>query len=507
MPGNENARLAPDRNGGWDLGLRGIVLLVVFVGLAALAVLAWERLESSPPAVTGPEAVLLGREAGELRLIVREEGMGLKRITVTLVEDSGERPLLDDAIRGDWMEGSPEHEREIALRLDPGELGLEEGEAALRIRAEDWSWRGNQGELVIPVEIDQTPPRVSVRSGLTYVDQGGSAAVVYELSGEASRDGVEVVGEQGSVFYPGYPFPGPDPDANPGNEAKTGSGPATETATETATATATEMGKPGPSTPTASDRTRRRVAIFAIDRDAGGDASIAVVAADRAGNESRAGWNVVLRPRVFPSGDVNLPASFLREVVPRLAQQAGIDATDPVRAFEQINTGMRAANERTIREQLAVSVARPLWSGGFLQLSNSKVTSRFAEARVYRVEGRPISSAIHYGYDLASLSGASVPAANSGVVRHAGNLGIYGQCVLVDHGLGVASLYGHLSSLDVQEGDEVAKGQRLGSSGATGLAGGDHLHFAILVGPTYVDPMEWWDSKWVREHVMVKLEP
>lgn len=449
-------------------------MLVVVVATVALAVLAWERLESSPPEVMGPEAILLGREAVEVRLAVREEGMGLKRITATLVDPSGEKPLLDDAIRGDWMEGSPEHEREIALQLDPGKLGLAEGEALLRIRAEDWSWRANRDELVIPVEIDQTPPRVAVRSGLTYVDQGGSAAVVYEVSGEAARDGVEVVGEHGSVFYPGYPF----------------------------RAAVAEAGDPG--TP---DRPRRRVAIFAVDRDAGGDASIAVLAKDRAGNASRAGWNVVLRPRDFPSGDVNLPASFLRSVVPGLAQAAGIDATDPVRAFEEINTKMRAANERRIREALSESVPRPLWSGGFLQLAGSKVTSRFAEARVYRVEGRPISSAVHYGYDLASVSGASVPAANAGVVRHAGDLGIYGRCVLVDHGLGVASLYGHLSSLDVRAGDEVAKGQRLGSSGATGLAGGDHLHFAMLVGPTYVDPIEWWDPKWVREHVMVKLAP
>lgn len=51
----------------------------------------------------------------------------------------------------------------------------------------------------------------------------------------------------------------------------------------------------------------------------------------------------------------------------------------------------------------------------------------------------------------------------------------------------------------------MGKGESLGLSGATGLAGGDHLHFAILVGPTYVDPVEWWDPKWVREHISVEL--
>ncbi len=89
----------------------------------------------------------------------------------------------------------------------------------------------------------------------------------------------------------------------------------------------------------------------------------------------------------------------------------------------------------------------------------------------------------------------------------AGELGIYGDCVILDHGLGVASLYGHLSRLDVAAGDRVEQGQPLGLSGATGLAGGDHLHFAILVGGTYVDPLEWWDPKWVKDNVDARLAP
>jgi murein DD-endopeptidase MepM/ murein hydrolase activator NlpD len=85
---------------------------------------------------------------------------------------------------------------------------------------------------------------------------------------------------------------------------------------------------------------------------------------------------------------------------------------------------------------------------------------------------------------------------------YADDLGIYGNCVLVDHGMGVGTLYGHLSSFDVKAGEEVKQGQTLGRSGATGLAGGDHLHFAVLVGDTYVDPVEWWDAKWVETHIV-----
>jgi murein DD-endopeptidase MepM/ murein hydrolase activator NlpD len=90
-------------------------------------------------------------------------------------------------------------------------------------------------------------------------------------------------------------------------------------------------------------------------------------------------------------------------------------------------------------------------------------------------------------------------------VVFAAELGIYGNCVLLDHGLGLATLYGHLSSIDVQPGDPVEQGGRLGLSGSTGLAGGDHLHFAVLVGDTYVDPLEWWDAKWVETHVTDRL--
>ena len=479
------------------MGLRSIVVLVVLVGIVASSVLAWPRLESSAPVLSGPESILLGSEAQDVSIAIVEEGMGIKRVTAVLIDGSEETPLLADTIRGTWQAGSREHERKLTLRLDPKALGLEDGLVHLRVTVEDWSWRGNVGELEIPVEIDRVAPRVAVRSGLTYVDQGGTAAVVYELSEAAARHGVEVVGQNGTLFYKGHPFPDSPPVLD--SPRASGSPRPSESPAETPTVASGDAPQPTPGR-------RRQVAIFAIDRDAGGDASISVVASDRAGNESRARWNVVVKPRAFPHDSVNLPASFLSNVVPELARQAGIEAKNPVLAFERINSELRSANEREIRERLADSAPRPLWSGAFEQLANSKVTSRFADARVYKVDGRPVSSAIHYGYDLASLSGADVTAANAGLVRFAGDLGIYGNCVLVDHGLGVASLYGHLSRLDVREGEPVTKGQRLGLSGATGLAGGDHLHFAILVGPTYVDPVEWWDPKWVREHISVRLE-
>jgi murein DD-endopeptidase MepM/ murein hydrolase activator NlpD len=247
--------------------------------------------------------------------------------------------------------------------------------------------------------------------------------------------------------------------------------------------------------------------LFAIARDAPASPKIQVVAEDAAGNKTAVGWPLVFQERRFSEERIDLPPRFLDQKVPELAGEVGVAGTDAVSVFQEINKRVRAENEARVREIVTPTTAAPLWRGPFVQWANSEVTSLFAEHRTYFVGEKQVSEAIHYGYDLATLAGAEVTASNAGRVLFAGPLGIYGNCVVLDHGLGLSSLYAHLASMAVGEGDEVAKGQTLGRSGATGLAGGDHLHFAILVGGTYVEPKEWWDPKWVREKVESQLGP
>jgi murein DD-endopeptidase MepM/ murein hydrolase activator NlpD len=100
-----------------------------------------------------------------------------------------------------------------------------------------------------------------------------------------------------------------------------------------------------------------------------------------------------------------------------------------------------------------------------------------------------------------------VEAANSGVVSFVGDLGIYGNTVIIDHGLGLSTLYGHLSSVDVKEGEQIKQQQIIGKTGETGLAVGDHLHFATLLQGIPVLPKEWWDPKWIKDNIQPKLDP
>ena len=440
-----------------------VLLVVVLLGGGGAVFVRWE---SSAPVVwlqtpdLGEASELFVGEGGlDVELLAHDPDSGMRSLVVRLRHAGGEIVLGSEEPLGNAIQGNLDSEGGVAVsaRIDPGALGLAEGGAILVAEARDWSWTGflsgNVATLEIPVTIDLRPPRVSARSGLTYVKRGGAGLVRYQLDEATALDGVAV----GDAFFPGYDVPG-------GSEGE-------------------------------------RVAIFAIPRDAGTDARIRLLAVDAAGNRGEVGWPVRVLERSFESISIRLSRRFMGGKVLSLAGELGIGGDDAIRTFQTINGDERARNEETIREIVARSGGERFFAGPFLQMKNSAVTSKFAEHRTYFVDGEQVSEAIHYGYDLASVAGAPIEAANAGVVLFAAPLGIYGNCVILDHGLGLTSLYGHLTQIDVEAGDRVTRGQTLGRSGATGLAGGDHLHFAILAGTTYVDPKEWWDPKWVREHV------
>jgi murein DD-endopeptidase MepM/ murein hydrolase activator NlpD len=442
-------------------GWLGVSLAVLLLGGGALA---WIRFEGNAPTVEGPTSILIG-SSSSVTFDIGDLGSGLREIRISVQQADGEAVVFERNFSGDFRTGgnSSEIPERIEFEVDPKALGLVHGDASLTVTARDWSWRnsfrGNETQHQIPLKIDLEKPRIQVASGLTYVSRGGSGAVTYSINEEAARDGVMV----GEKFYRGFPAPGANASAG------------------------------------------HRFALFAVSTDSPRDPEIVVVAEDRAGNVTNASWPVVLKERVLPQANITLPDRFLKTKVRNLADAEGIPQDDLIRAFDQINTELRAANEAKIREIIANPSGSKSWNGAFTQLRNSKVTSKFAEQRSYFVDGKKVSEATHFGYDLASTAGAPIEASNSGLVIFADDIGIYGNCVIIDHGMDLFSLYAHLSSMSVSAGDRVEKNDTLGLSGATGLAGGDHLHFAILLGGTYVEPLEWWDPLWVKTHIDAHL--
>jgi hypothetical protein len=132
----------------------------------------------------------------------------------------------------------------------------------------------------------------------------------------------------------------------------------------------------------------------------------------------------------------------------------------------------------------STSAPQPLWSGDFLAPVDAPPTDSFGTRRVFNGE----LDSVHKGMDFRARTGTVVRAGNSGVVVLARPLYYEGNCVAIDHGLGLYTISMHLSRIDVHEGQHVLKGQRVGLSGATGRVTGPHLHWAVRWQNAYLDP-------------------
>ena len=310
-------------------------------------------------------------------------------------------------------------------------------------------------------------PRIAIVSTHHYVNHGGAEMVVYRATPADVQSGVRV----GNVEYPGFPL--------------------------------SVQGAAGPGT---------SAAFFALLWDQDLNTPIAAFARDEAGNESKATFvdNAFEKPQ--RKSRIELDDKFLNRVVPEIAEHAPelkmappSEGSDMLPPFLKENGELRRINADEIAALAKRTSPTRLWEGPFVQLGNSKVEASFADHRTYFYKGKEVDRQVHLGFDLAVTEHVPVVAANAGVVVNADWLGIYGNCVIIDHGMGVQSLYGHLMSFDVKIGDKVTRGQQIGRSDSTGLAGGDHLHFTMLVGGRMVNPVEWWDPHWVADRVDRKL--
>jgi murein DD-endopeptidase MepM/ murein hydrolase activator NlpD len=313
------------------------------------------------------------------------------------------------------------------------------------------------------VQVRLEPPRVAVLSTHHYVNHGGAELVVYRATPSDVASGVRV----GDRTYPGFP--------------------------------GSAVGLQDPAV---------RVAFFGLLYDQDRNTPVALFARDEAGNEATAVVDHRPFPKPFRRSRIEIDDRFLQRVVPAIASNTRdlqIDTSDLLQAFLTINGDLRRRNAETIAALAQKTAPQMLWKDNFQQLGNSQVEAGFADHRTYVYKGREVDQQVHLGFDLAVTANVPILAAQRGTVLFADFLGIYGNCVIVDHGLGVQSLYAHLSSIDVKPGQPVEKGHTLGRSGMTGLAGGDHLHFTMLVNGQPVNPVEWWDTKWMQDRVFRKI--
>ncbi len=444
-------------------------VVLVFLVLLLAAWGLWGLLYVGPAPVlvlaTGRPAV--GLPGTGVTATVEIPAGGVAR--VRLLAEQGNRSAVLGELRDDlptpweFWKRVPGRTARLEARLGKGSpRWLAEGKVTLRVVAER---RHGLLRRPAPVVVEKSlpvrfrPPSLGVVSARHYVRQGGAGAVVFRVGPTAVRSGVRV----GGVEIPSHPLPG-------GGKGE-------------------------------------RFCLYGVPWDLDDPAGIRLFAEDSAGNRVEQAFIDHFRRHPPRRDTIRLSDRFLRRVVPAIASRTpGFDASGTLlEQYLRINGDLRRANRAKVAELSGRSAETFSWRGRFLQLPNSARRAGYADDRTYVYRGKVVDRQVHLGLDLASTARAPVPAANGGRVLYAGWLGIYGNVVILDHGYGLLSLYAHLSTIDVKPGREVKKGEILGRTGATGLAGGDHLHLGIFVGGVAVDPIEWFDPRWIRNNLADKL--
>ena len=407
-----------------------------------------------PVVEIGADAAVIGLRK-ELTVTFSDSGRGLGHTEIVITQDNQPRVLSTI----DYPETGVGR-KAISVTVDAATLKLHDGPAILTLTAVDHALWKNRITVTHPVMIDSLPPQIFQLNTQNHINPGGTCVVAYRLSEAALLTGVKV----GDLFYPAYP--------------------------------ATLAGKSG------------YAAYFALPLDASpGVPQIRILARDQAGNETASGMPALIQKRKFRSDKMVLTDSFLGQKMPEF--QAAIPelrGKTPIETFIYVNTLLRADNLKTIQSVCLKSEPRQLWQDTFLRMKNAAPMALFGDRRTYFYGEKPVGESLHIGIDLASLVHASIEAANIGIVRFTGPLGIYGNAVIIDHGMGLSTLYAHMSAIQVKPDQTVKRGEVIGLSGATGLAGGDHLHFGVAIHGRFVDPREWWDPHWIADNVTKKLE-
>ena len=456
-----------------------ILRMKYLVGLVLLLLLAaggaWVyagRMPAPSIAIEKPEKFVGTATPLEIT-ISAPEAATMKPIRVVFEQNGKQTTLfnLDEPGKGQISQDGPEKVRitqEIGKATVPD---LQAGVAKILVTAGRPVLRGMrtlESSASRDVQVRLERPRVSVISTHHYINLGGTEFIVYRATPDDVESGVLV----GDVEYPGYPAAG-------------------------ATVDGVKITDPA-----------ARVAFFALLYDQDLNTPMRVFARDPAGNTARADFDHRTFPKPFKRSTIPLDDKFLDRVVPAILE-ATTDIKpdgDTLAKFLVINGELRRRNAEKIAGFARQTSPEMLWRGVvFHPFQNNAVESAFADQRTYLYKGKEVDKQVHLGFDLASFAGTPIVAANRGKVLYADELGIYGNCVIVDHGMGLQSLYAHLSSIEVKAGQDVEKEQTLGRSGMTGLAGGDHLHFTMLVNGHMVNPVEWWDSHWIEDRILRKL--
>jgi murein DD-endopeptidase MepM/ murein hydrolase activator NlpD len=422
---------------------------IFFLFAVALVVVAVWLIRSPKPELEISPVSMIGKSTPvSVRIRARK---GVSKIVAT-VEQNGAQYQV-------WAlpQPSPSTDSTFTFPVGTGTISeLKDGNAKLVVKATANGPLHRTAIYDYDVKVITHPPTVTADSDQHYLYTGMADLATFTVSGNYKEAGVRV----GDWTFRGWPMPG---------------------------------GKPG------------MFALYAFPWNAPASATPVVYAAAAPGIESTSPLVVQFpkkeQPR-YTAHDLQLSDQFIAKVVNEIDPNG---SGDMVTRFVRINKEMRIANNKTLSDLQYQTADHFLWSQPFQRQPGAATEAHFADKRSYIYKGKKIDEEVHLGYDLASTQHVGVEAANDGKVIYAAPLGIYGNCIVLDHGYGLQTIYGHLSQINVHVGDMVKRGEVMGLSGMTGMAGGDHIHYSMQLDGVQIDPKEFWDPHWIQDHIAKRV--
>ena len=384
-----------------------------------------------------------------------DEG-GIKFIKASVIEQNGKETTLSQEI-------FREAKNSFDLKIKPPKIGFfqKNGKVILKIEVIDRSlWNMLQGNRAVSktlVTIDTKKPQIRSLTNSYSITKGGVGLVIFGAKDEKLKS-LYIQTNYGKKFYP------------------------------------IRFYKDGYFT---------SLIAWPIDKK---EFKATIVAIDKANNITKSRIRFYIKNKKYRESTITLNSKFLAGKIKDLAMKYKNDFQEAMKIqnFSFVNETLRQTDEKRIHKK---SLKRgKLFIDNFnikkfYPLKNAAAVASFGDHRFYKFEGKIISESYHLGLDLASVKNADIRTSNDGTVIYADETGIYGNSIIISHGLGVHTLYSHCNHFLVQVGEKVKAGQVIAKSGRTGLALGDHLHFGVLVQGVEVRPAEWMDRDWIRKNI------
>ncbi len=443
--------------------ITSLLFVTFFIVVIGLGVFLFFKFEGNPPQVIESKIPMKLGQKSEIFLKIYDKRSGLREVNIGIKQNKQIINIFSKQFPVNRLFGSTIKEEVIRIPFEPLKFGIKDGPAEIIVQIRDASWRNSlKGNLAIVkknVFFDLKPPKIEILSHLHYLVPGGSNLLVYRVS-EPAKKAIVYLDEINFKCYPIKQYPG------------------------------------------------IFVSLIALPIYKKSISRFLIEVEDQAGNITHFPVPYYLKKKKYHHDTIVISDKFLKQKMPEfLNRYTEISKDNLLKAFLWINSELRKRNNREISQLTRESKIEGFYlTKTMLRLPHSATRANFGDQRTYYYHGQKIGFAIHLGIDLASVRGAPVPAAERGKVIFADYLGIYGNTIIIDHGFGLFSLYAHLAGFMVSVGDEVKRGQIIGYTDTTGLAGGDHLHFAVLVNGIFVEPKEWFDPKWVKTRILEKLK-